>query len=215
MSDPPNGGRLPDETSLRTWAALVKESVTTRFTKASFSGILSTSSVIDGFSTWMLAGAGATAALMISNLDRVASLLGQDKLKVSLLILALSAGLGFLEKILASYVNVFQAMDEKVTLLATPILEEHEREEDEIAESAEQSSEKVDASLDMNRVLEELSKACPWYAKRRVVGAFEAGLGDQLAGHRQAVKLWHHQGLIAGMQFLAALIFVVYVALSL
>ena len=62
------------------------------------SSAIATSPIIDKFSTWLLAGCGATAALMITNMNAIIPLIGDLEFKLSIYLLIASALAGLLQK---------------------------------------------------------------------------------------------------------------------
>ena len=82
--------------ALKNWAEINKKNAEIGFTEGLFTGALVSSSIIDKFSTWLLAGTGATAALMIANLDKLSPVLGVAVFKQAIYLLVVSALLVFL-----------------------------------------------------------------------------------------------------------------------
>ena len=63
-----------------------------------YKAILNSSAVLEKFSTWLLAGIGATCALIITNINSISKIIDPSILKYSLLLLVISGVLGFLCK---------------------------------------------------------------------------------------------------------------------
>ena len=82
--------------SLDKWAAINKENTELGFVDSLYTGALKSSPIIDKFSSWLLAGTGATAALMITSMDKLIPFIGSQSFKVSIYLLIVSALFGFL-----------------------------------------------------------------------------------------------------------------------
>jgi len=57
--------------ALNNWAEINRKNTEVGFVEGLFTGALIASPIIDKFSTWLLAGTGATAALMIANINKL------------------------------------------------------------------------------------------------------------------------------------------------
>ena len=68
-------------------AKKVNEDCGKNFIRISISSTLEISPVIDNYSTWLLAGCGAIAALMINNVKSIVPFLGVSGFKISVYIL--------------------------------------------------------------------------------------------------------------------------------
>lgn len=64
------------EDSLDDWAKVTNHNSESKLAKGMLAGVLDTSTLVDQFSTWLLAGAGATSVLLISNLKSISELFG-------------------------------------------------------------------------------------------------------------------------------------------
>lgn len=53
------------------WEELINQNFHRSMVDAASSGVIETHSVFDKFSSWMVVGCGATAALMIVNIDKI------------------------------------------------------------------------------------------------------------------------------------------------
>jgi hypothetical protein len=91
-------------------------------TRALINAVLSTSATIDKVATWLLAGLGATVALIVANLDKTSSLVGVEQLR-EVIMLLLAAGLfGFAENILLSVFILTSTLTNRFVIAATKLL---------------------------------------------------------------------------------------------
>jgi len=110
----PEDPKLNLKHALDNWAEINKKNAEIGFTEGLFTGALASSSIIDKFSTWLLAGTGATAALMIANLDKLSPVLGGETFRQSIYLLLVSALFGFLAKYKSIHCQIMLATGEEI-----------------------------------------------------------------------------------------------------
>ncbi|WP_447840716.1 hypothetical protein [Enterobacter ludwigii] len=96
---------------------------------------IETTSILDKFSMWLLVGVGATATLMIANIDKVIPYITSIGFKVSVFLLALSSLAGFASKYFSLVVLSSATISVRMTELMQSELknyEEHCKKRDEI-----------------------------------------------------------------------------------
>jgi hypothetical protein len=204
------------KSSLLTWGQTAKDAAFYRVVEGVFAGMLSCSPIVDSFSSWFMAGAAGTAALMIANLEAVSEVLTPPTTRTSLLLLAGSIFMGAVQKYVALKVRVFISVSQAVTKEIAGPLDELSKAEDEISEMAEEHEIEVpDLELDIERMVMEVETAFPWYltwwGNRYVTKSFS----DRLAGHRRYIRAAFRQGLYALVQFVLLIILLIFVALRL
>ena len=173
-----------------------------------FLGALSGSAIIDKFSMWLLAGTGATAALMITNLDKIVPFLGVAGLKTSLSILIISALCGFIAKYKALNCQILQEVRKEIEKRVKPVMEKHETDEEKILKMAEEHRLEVETEIDVNIISSEYCKAFPEIIHKKLIKGFSEGLEDSLAPSRKAVRNLFWQGNLTILQFVMFILFV-------
>ena len=73
------------------WNRLNKENAEHGFVSALFQSMSETSPLVEKFSMWLLAGSGATAALLITQIKSILPYLSEQGFKVCLVVLVVSA----------------------------------------------------------------------------------------------------------------------------
>ena len=143
------------------WNRLNKSNAENALTSAMFTSLISTSSILDTFSVWLLAGTGATAALLVANADRLIPFLGAAGFKIAGAILVASTIFGLLSKARGVQCQIAYANELQIRERMNPILEKHSVDEDKIAEAASLRGIELVTELDIQRVLSEFAKPFP------------------------------------------------------
>lgn len=194
--------------SLDNWAEINKKNAEIGFIEALFTGTLVSSSIIDKFSTWLLAGTGATAALMIANLDKLSPVLGVATFKQSIYLLVVSALFGFLAKYKSIHCQVMFATGEEIKKRILPVLVTHEEDEEKIEGMAKEHDIEVNTEMDLEFVIKEYCGAFPKIMHSWLLRQFTQGLNDRLAPSRKAANGLFWQGNYTVLQFFTFLGFV-------
>ncbi len=90
-----------DEIRLAELSTSLKEKAEKQILRAYYTSVFEMSPLVDRFATWLLAGIGAIAGLMITNIESISSILPLSHIKLCLGVLTVSALFGFIEKFLA------------------------------------------------------------------------------------------------------------------
>ncbi|MEW8293609.1 MAG: hypothetical protein AB2651_22045 [Candidatus Thiodiazotropha sp.] len=125
----------------------------------------STSPSIDKTSSWLLAGIGATIALIIPNLDRLTIMLGNKNLSLVILLLLLASLFGILQKYLALLINVQLKAMGKTEELAADVIQRHLDKEKDISSLANKHNISIDPTIDFNKVFGLYKLTVPWYMR--------------------------------------------------
>jgi hypothetical protein len=175
-------------------------------TRALINSVLSTSATIDKVATWLLAGLGATVALIVANLDKTSSLVGVEQLR-EVIMLLLAAGLfGFAEKYLAIRVHINLHIDQQIRNSRDEIIENHKIRQNE--------SGNINVEFDPMKSLLEIQKIVPWYQRRNYSRAFENGLKDPLYGHKCSAHFYNMQVLYATLQLVFSVVAIFFIAVN-
>lgn len=199
--------------ALESWATTVKNNTEIDFVQGIFEGALVSSPIVDKVATWLLAGTGATAALMIANIDKLTPVLGTSTVKDAIYVLIISALFGFLSKYKSVHCQVVYSIGEEVRKRLIPILDHHEQQEQEISKTADGTDIKVNTEIDIEYIIKEYCKAYPrpirWWLKKQ----FLSGIADRLTSSRRAANALFWQSTYASIQFILFIWFT-YVSVS-
>ena len=145
--------KLNLKNALDNWAEINKKNAEIGFTEGMFTGALVSISIIDKFSTWLLAGSGATGALMIANIDKLSPVLGGESFRQSIYILVVSALFGFLAKFKSIHCQIMLATGEEIKKRVLPVLEKHGEDKEKIEGMAKEHDITVNTSIDIEYVV--------------------------------------------------------------
>lgn len=190
------------------WNRLNKENAENALTSAMFSSLVSTSPVIDRFSSWLLAGTGATAALLVANADKLVPFLSNTGFRVVGALLVVSAVFGLLSKTRAVQCQIGTENDQRVRELMRPILDKHLQDEEKIQQAAEARGLPLATELDLGRVIAEFAKPFPrwvgWLLRRHLA----KHAGNPQIGYLLPVRFYISQATFAFLQVVSFLAFV-------
>ncbi|MCF7817231.1 MAG: hypothetical protein K9M54_05055 [Kiritimatiellales bacterium] len=191
------------------WNRLNIENAEQNLVSALFSSLISSSPVVDRFSLWLLAGTGATAALLITNANDILPVLGETGFKVCGGFLVVSGLLGFLAKFSAISCEISYENDLKIRQAMIPILDKHSQDEDQIQTYAEQRGMKINTEIDMMKVLQDFAKPFPFLARCIMWWYWKKNLGDRQIAYIRPVKVYYKQCSLTGWQTLSFIAFVI------
>lgn len=175
------------------WNRLNKENAEHGFVSALYQSMTETSPLVDKFSLWLLAGTGATGALLITQIKSVLPFLTQQGFKVCLVILVTSAVMGFVAKYFSLRCEIQSNVQSKFTELVKPVLDKHEKDEDTIQEYAEQRGIELQTDIDLASIMKEFSRPFPFWVKWLISRKIDKTSGDRQAGFHIAVKAYTSQ----------------------
>ena len=175
------------------WNRLNKENAEHGFVSAIFQSMVETSPLVDKFSMWLLAGTGATGALLITQIGSILPYLSQQGFKACLVILVGSAVVGFVAKYYSLRCEIQNKIQSKLTELIKPVLEKHECDEDTIQEYAEQRGVELQTEIDFSIIMTEFSKPFPFWVKWLIARKIQKISGDRQAGFHMEVKAYMSQ----------------------
>ncbi|WP_337036363.1 hypothetical protein [Enterobacter asburiae] len=108
------------------WEELINQNFHRSMVDAASSGAIETHSVFDKFSSWMLVGCGATAALMIVNIDKIIPYISTPGLRYAIVFLTLSACCGFVAKYFEINASISEAAGQKTATIMKARVSEYE-----------------------------------------------------------------------------------------
>jgi hypothetical protein len=198
--------------ALMRWAAFTKQNTDRQIYRSCFLPALKTSQVVDSVGGWLLAGTGATAALLASNLSSLAPLFAPGFIRLIMVTLGLSFAVGIVAKYCAIYVQIACNTDEATTELLKAVLEKHNEEADKMREVAQKAEVSLDEmNLDFGTPLYDLIMATPFYLRRFVRRAAIKTIEDWRYPYIKATKIYHIQSLAV---FVQSTLFVISIILA-
>ena len=175
------------------WNRLNKENAEQGFVSSLYQSMAETTTVVDKFSLWLLAGTGATGALLVTQIKSVLPYLTQQGFKVCMVILVVSAIFGFIAKYYSLRCEIQNKTQTKLTELVKPILEKHEQDEDEIQGYAAQKGIQLQSDIDFALIITEFSRPFPRWVKWLIARKVKQTSGDRQAGFHVAIKAYISQ----------------------
>lgn len=201
--------------NLNNLAKITNNIAETRLTEILFGEILKSSPIFDKFSTWLLIGTGATASLMITNLEKISPIVGRTNLKDSIYLLTVSALLGFLAKFKYIHCQTMLAINEQMKEQILLALGKYNREIEEINNLAKENNHKIETNLDFENVINNFTKAFPRFTHSKLFKEFKEGTEDQLTQGRKNANSVFWQGVYTNFQLLAFISCILFIAYSL
>jgi hypothetical protein len=125
---------MTDKSPIENLADTTRQQSELELARAFFDAVLSTSAAIGKVATWLLAGLGATVALIIANLEKTNTFLGANHLSELILLLLVAGLFGLAEKYLAILVHIQIRIEKKTRQAVSEIFGRHESQKGEIEE---------------------------------------------------------------------------------
>jgi hypothetical protein len=191
------------------WNRLNKDNAEQALVSVMFMNIVSRSPQIDTFSTWLLAGTGAAATLMIANIQNMIQAFGRHGFKVTLSMLAISSLLGVLAKCVYIFFQTGGETQEKLLQQIKPILDKHHEDEQKIIESAKTRGLFLKTELSMEKVLSDFAAPFPklprWFMTRYLIKHKD----NRQVGHLLPIRMFQWQSSLSLLQGLAFISFII------
>ena len=175
------------------WNRLNKENAEHGFVSSIYQSMSETTTTIDKFSMWLLAGTGATGALLITQIESVLPHLSQKGFKVCMALLVISAICGFIAKFKSLRCETQTQMQRRLAELATPVFEKHGKDEKEIEKYAEQRGIQLETDIELSNIIIEFSRPFSWWVKWLISRQVERTEGDRQAGFHYSVRAYMSQ----------------------
>lgn len=193
--------------SLDIWATTTIHNSENKLAKGMLRSILDTSNLVDQFSTWLLAGAGATSVLLISNLESISKYVGSINYKFTLGLVCLAMVFGVLEKISALRITVYQAGEKAGFEIATAVMDEHQKIEIEIEGMAESHGISVKTNIDLERTFSIVMNAYPKIFHNYLKKIFLNSMSEPMYGYNKSIRVYLWQTLFAFSEVLSFILF--------
>jgi hypothetical protein len=175
------------------WNRINKENAEQGFVSALFQSMTETSPLIDKFSTWLLAGTGATGALFITQIKSILPYLKPEGFKVCLVVLVISAILGFIAKYHSLRCEIQSNVQSKLSELIKPVFAKHEEDETKIQDYAEKKGIELETEISLSKIMDEFSRPFPFWVKWLINRKITKTAGERQAGFHIAVKSYMSQ----------------------
>jgi len=206
---------IDPKTNLDCWAQINSRNAEYEITKKMLIGIYLNSPNIDKFSLWLLAGVGATVALIISNSDRMSLIIPAHIISYTLFALALSMLFGVISKYLSLVVKNMSGTISCIELFLPSILDNYSKEVEEIKKTGNSYGIEIKTEINFHLILEQFKDGLPFWIKIFVSKGFEKGQKDPLYSHKKIARSTCFQSLLAGLQALMIIISIFLISYSL
>ena len=177
--------------------------------QAYFTSVFEMSPIVDTFATWLLAVVGGTAALTITNMESISSVIPFTNIKIGLGFLLISGLFGFLEKFLALDIQSTVAQESRLRNILRKSSEEFHEKIKQYEMIAEAANIDINARVEIKKPLDQFAKAHPWYIRIR----FKKDIAPEDA-LRNRLRRYYRQLLYTVLEFIGFLVFVMSAILS-
>jgi len=175
------------------WNRLNKENAEQGFVSSIYQSMAETTTIVDKFSLWLLAGTGATGALFMTQVKSILPFLSLKGFRVSIILLVISAIFGFIAKYFSLKCEIQNNTQTKMNELLKPILDKYSQEESKIKESAKLRGLQLQSELDLASIMTEFARPFPWWVKWLISRKISKVEGDRQAGFHIAIKAYISQ----------------------
>jgi hypothetical protein len=175
------------------WNRLNIENTEQAFASALYQSTSENTASLDKFSTWLLAGTGATSALLITQIKAVIPFLTATGFKVCLWVLAASAISGLLARYKALRCTLQLHLQQRIKELMDPVFQKHNADEEKIKDYALKRQVQINTEINLQKVIQEFLKPLPWWIKLAVKWKTKRVEDDRQASHRMAFIAYLHQ----------------------
>ncbi|MBG0624954.1 hypothetical protein I4P27_10985 [Enterobacter roggenkampii] len=204
-----------NQESLEKLEELIESNFHNSMISAASEAIVGTHEVFDKFSSWLLVGSGATAALIIVNVDKIVPYVSQYGLRWGILLLTISALFGFCAKYFEIAASASQKVGQDSTTLMTEKMKAYEDALERFDNLAEKSGFKRSEKPQFENFLDDFIKLFPYGFMRRKIARMIYKDKERLArGNSRAVWYVVHQSFSVFLQSLFYLLFLVTMSLS-
>jgi hypothetical protein len=190
------------------WNRLNRENAEHALISVMFTNVVARAPQADTFSTWLLAGTGASATLMITNIQGMLTAFSGHGFKVTLLMLVLSAVFGLLAKYVFVFFQYGGDSQSKLIEQIKPILDTHSEQQAKIRESAKLRGVTLDTDIRMDVVLTEFAKPLPHWSRWLVMRYINKHKENRQIAHLLPVRFFHWQ---IGLSFFQGLTFLIFI----
>lgn len=187
----------------------IKKKAEDQILRAYFNSVFEMSPIVDRFATWLLAGIGATAALTITNIDKISQILSFTNIKIGLSILTISTLFGFLEKFLALDIHSTSTQETKLRRVLKESSEEYHQRIESMKLLSTVKDIDIKTEVDIKGTLDKFAQAHPWY-KRIQLQKFKTVEDTQ----KDRLRRYYRQLTYTVLEFCGFLLFIILIVVS-
>lgn len=198
-----------EEDPLVRWNSLNISNAERDLAKALLTGAISSSTVIDRYSSWLLAGIAGSAALLITGIGSILPYLSEQGFRCSVAFLVVAGFFGFMAKLRAVQVAILLDQESIIAERMSPVFDKHGESEEQIMAHAEARGMTLETDIDIHRVAGAFISAFPRPMHQFLQRKFQEGLDDPLSPQKRALRSGLYQSLFTGLQTLFFVIFVI------
>lgn len=198
-----------DDIELTELVESVKKKAENQILRAYYTSVFEMSPLVDRFATWLLAGIGATAALTITNIKSISTILPFLNIKIGLGALTVSALFGFLEKFLALDIQSTSMQELKLRHILKESSEEFYEKIQKLKLLAAAKNIDINSQINTRSPLESFAKAHPWYKRL----CFRKNRTEEDA-QKMRLRRYYRQLTYTVLEFCGFLLFILMVVLS-
>lgn len=182
-----------EEDPLITWNNINKENALQEMISATYISVTETTKNIDRFSAWVLAGTGATGALLITQVDTILPYLTSSGFKWSMVFLVASGACGFIAKIYSILCEIQVHTSSRVTELTNPIFKKYNVDKKEIEDLAAKRKIEVRTEFTVDEFLSEYLRPFKGVTKWLINKGLAGKKIDRQTRYHNAIKLYMKQ----------------------
>lgn len=197
------------------WERLIDSNFHNAMLESASYGIISTHEVFDKFSTWLLVGTGATAALMIVNIDKIIPFVDALGMRWGIILLIASALAGFTSKVFSIQAAIAQMSVDKSKDAMMQKAAEYQAALDKFDEIADKAGYKRGEGASMEFFTRDFINLFPFgFLRRRVAAIVQSDAKNKSAGNFRAVHAVVYQSIAVLLQVVSYLSFLLIIAMS-
>jgi len=185
------------ETPLREWNRLNHENHQNLMVAKMAEALLSNApQSIDQFANWFIAGIGASAAIFLSNVDKISPFLGIRTYRMALIFFGISILFGVLSKVVGTYVLSFAAMHKVIVTEVEVALKKYDEQAAQIKLAAEENKLDINTDFDLHAVMQKfdtLQTPLGRWLRARSTRKQLASANPMLETYRMPFKGWRLQ----------------------
>lgn len=197
------------------WEELINHNFHRSMVDAASTGVIETHSVFDKFSSWMLVGCGATAALMIVNIDKIIPYISTIGLRYAIVFLTLSACCGFVAKYFEINASISEAAGQKTAAIMKARVSEYEDAMKEFDDLIKDTGYQAKESPTYEQFAESFIGLFPYkYLRKKLRQQVIQKSALPEPGNRKAIHAVVHQSIIVCFQAAFYVVFLLTIAYS-
>lgn len=197
------------------WEKLIDSNFHNAMLESASYGIVSTHEIFDKFSTWLLVGAGATAALMIVNIDKIIPYVDALGMRCGVIMLTASAFFGFTAKVFNINAAIALISFEKTKDAMMQKAAEYQSSLDKFDEIAEKAGYTRGEGATKESFTRDFINLFPFALLRRKIAAIaQSNEKNRRAGNFRAIHAVVYQSIAVILQVVSYLFFLITIAMS-